>query len=267
MTPPAGVALLARRPGQPGRLPGGHAPERRAASTSTATRAPRWRPLDRRGGTYCPGPGRSPSPSRRRSVRLVSAASGRTMIDLVPPARARWSTSPAATVGSCAPTRGCVGLPLGPPRAVPGHDHRLAERDVTRHTTAFVVELPAGRLPRAAVARHVAAVLAVARANTRGLTRCVAQRNGSDPWCCVPLVQLAAEARAQRHARWRRTGASRAACRSGGPSRGPGSRPPPRWPGRRRSRAAGGPAAASRRGRCRPARPGRAACCARLRWT
>ncbi|MEA2266778.1 MAG: murein peptide amidase, partial [Solirubrobacteraceae bacterium] len=54
-----------------------------------------------------------------------------------------------------------VGLPLRPYGTVPGSITRW--QDATyRRDTAFVVELPAGPLSRAAVARHTNAVVALA---------------------------------------------------------------------------------------------------------
>ena len=89
------------------------------------------------------------------------------------------------------------------------------------------------------------------RRASRGPRRC-RRRRSTD----VPALLSRRSASAAR-GRWRRSGGSRAACRCGGPSRGPGSRRRRPSPGRRRCRAAGGRAGRSRRGRCRPARPGR----------
>jgi protein MpaA len=120
----------------------------------------KWRKLDHPGGTYWSGPKSLSEPESQAIVRLVRRARPTVSI---------WYHQHARLIDDSGGDRRilrryarAVGLPVGRLGPYPGtvtgwqnHAHP--------HTTAFVVELPPGRLRRAAVQRHVAAVLAVAR--------------------------------------------------------------------------------------------------------
>ncbi len=121
----------------------------------------RWRPLDGPGGTYYAGPRALSEPESRAIARLVRR---------VHPAITVWYHQHAALVDS---SGGDVALERRYARHVglPLRDFHTGltgiwtgwQNATRRHATAFVVELPAGRLAPAALARHAAAVLALAR--------------------------------------------------------------------------------------------------------
>jgi hypothetical protein len=120
----------------------------------------RWQPIEHRGGTYYSGTGPLSEPESRAIVRLI---------DGLRPAVSIWYHQHASLVddssgGSLAIERRyahAVGLPLRHYGFFPGsitswQDHAYP------HDTAFVVELPPGNLTASAIARHVAAILALA---------------------------------------------------------------------------------------------------------
>lgn len=119
----------------------------------------RWRPLDRRGGTYYSGPRARSEPESRviaRSIRRLR------------PAITIWYHQHAALVdasgGDIRVERRyahMVGLPLRRLGRFLGSVTSW-QNAVFGADTAFVVELPAGPLSRAAVRRHVNAVLRLA---------------------------------------------------------------------------------------------------------
>jgi protein MpaA len=119
-----------------------------------------WQPLEQPGGTYYSGAGPLSEPESRAIVRLV---------DGLRPAVSIWYHQHASLVddssgGSLAIERRyarAVGLPLRNYGFVPGsitswQDHAFPG------DTAFVVELPPGQLTPSSIARHVAAILALA---------------------------------------------------------------------------------------------------------
>jgi protein MpaA len=118
-----------------------------------------WRPIEHRGGTYYSGPGPLSEPESRAINRLVRQ---------LRPAVSIWYHQHASLVddssgGSRAIESGyakAVGLPLRDYGVFPGSITTWQDVAYT-HDTAFVVELPAGRLPPASIARHVAAILAL----------------------------------------------------------------------------------------------------------
>jgi murein peptide amidase A len=120
----------------------------------------RWRPLEQLGGTYYSGTGPLSEPESRAIVRLI---------DGLRPAVSIWYHQHASLVddssgGSLAIERRyahAVGLPLRNYGVFPGsittwQDHAYP------NDTAFVVELPPGQLTASSIARHVAAILALA---------------------------------------------------------------------------------------------------------
>jgi protein MpaA len=119
-----------------------------------------WQPLEERGATYYSGPRPLSEPESRAIVRLI---------DGLRPAVSIWYHQHASLVddssgGSLAIERRyahAVGLPLRDfgffPGSITGWQDHTYPRD-----TAFVVELPLGRLTPSAIARHVAAILALA---------------------------------------------------------------------------------------------------------
>ncbi len=124
-----------------------------------------WRQLDRLGGLHYSGRGPLSEPESRAIYRLVMR---------IRPVVSIWYHQHAALVdassgGSRALERRyatLVGLPLRDYGVYPGSI--TTWQDATfPHDTAFVVELPAGVLPPTAIKRHVAAVLALARAVSR----------------------------------------------------------------------------------------------------
>jgi protein MpaA len=119
-----------------------------------------WRPLDHPGGTYYSGP-RPVSEPESKAIRLL--------VHRVRPTISIWYHQHARLVDDSGGDRRVlrayarrVGLPLGRLGPYPG-SITVWQNTNHPHTTAFVVELPAGRLSGAAVARHVAAVIGVAR--------------------------------------------------------------------------------------------------------
>jgi murein peptide amidase A len=118
-----------------------------------------WQRLERPGGTYYSGPGPLSEPESRAINRLVRR---------LRPAVSIWYHQHASLVddssgGSVAIESRyarAVGLPLRNYGVFPGSI--ATWQDVTYpHDTAFVVELPAGPLPRSSLTRHVAAILAL----------------------------------------------------------------------------------------------------------
>jgi murein peptide amidase A len=120
----------------------------------------RWRPLDHPGGTYYSGP---------RPVSEPESKAIRRLVHRVRPTVSIWYHQHARLVDDSGGDRRIlrayarrVGLPLARLGPYPGTITGWQNANHP-HTTAFVVELPAGRLGDAAVARHVAAVTGVAR--------------------------------------------------------------------------------------------------------
>lgn len=118
-----------------------------------------WRPLDRRGGAFWSGPRPLSEPESRAIRRFVRAHR---------PAVSIWYHQHAALVDDPGSNRrGAreyarrVGLPFREYGPIPGKITGW-QNDSFPSRTAFVVELPAGRLPARAVERHRRAVLAVA---------------------------------------------------------------------------------------------------------
>ena len=119
-----------------------------------------WQPIEHRGGTYYSGTGPSSEPESRAIVRLIVG---------LHPSVSVWYHQHASLVddsagGSLTIERRyaqAVGLPLRNfgffPGSITGWQDHTYPRD-----TAFVVELPPGRLTASAIARHVAAILALA---------------------------------------------------------------------------------------------------------
>jgi murein peptide amidase A len=119
-----------------------------------------WRPLS---APFYSGPRPLSEPESRAINRLVRR---------VHPALTIWYHQHAALVDDSGGDRAVerryarlVGLPFRHLGDYPGSITSW-QNATFPGTTAFVVELPAGRLPSAAVARHVAAVLTLARALT-----------------------------------------------------------------------------------------------------
>jgi murein peptide amidase A len=119
-----------------------------------------WRHLEGPGGTYYSGPAPLSEPESQAINRLVNR---------LRPAVSIWYHQHASLVDdSSGGSRAiesryasAVGLPLRNYGVFPGSI--TTWQDVTYpHDTAFVVELPAGTLPPASIARHVAAILALA---------------------------------------------------------------------------------------------------------
>jgi protein MpaA len=119
-----------------------------------------WRPLDQPGGTYYSGP----QPLSEPESRAINA-----LITRLRPAVSIWYHQHATLVDDSGGDRGIelryartVGLPFRHLGNFPGSI--TSWQNATFPTaTAFVVELPAGTLPSTSVARHVGAVLALAR--------------------------------------------------------------------------------------------------------
>ncbi len=118
-----------------------------------------WRPLDARGGTFWSGPRAASEPETQTILRLVRR---------LRPAVTVWFHQHASLVDGSGGDRGIerryarrVGLPFRHYGTFPGS--LTSWQDATfRRDTAFVVELPAGRMTPAAVRRHARAVLALA---------------------------------------------------------------------------------------------------------
>lgn len=125
-----------------------------------------WRPLDLPGGTHYSGTGPLSEPESRAINRLVKR---------LRPTISIWYHQHAALVddGSGGNIRlerryaEMAGLPLRNYGDYPG-SITTWENATFPDATAFVVELPAGAPSRSEVARHVAAVLALANAVSRG---------------------------------------------------------------------------------------------------
>ncbi|HEV3230201.1 MAG TPA: M14 family zinc carboxypeptidase [Solirubrobacteraceae bacterium] len=119
-----------------------------------------WRPLDRPGGTFYSGP----RPLSEPESRAINA-----LVKRLRPAVTIWYHQHARLVDDSGGDRAIerryaqlVGLPFLHFGSFPGSITGW-QNAAFPGTTAFVVELPAGRLTPQAVARHVAAVLALAR--------------------------------------------------------------------------------------------------------
>jgi protein MpaA len=119
-----------------------------------------WQPLERPGGTFYSG--RAPlSEPESRAIRAL--------VMRLRPAVSIWYHQHASLVddssGGSLAIEGryarAVGLPLRSYGAVPGSITSWQNSAYPRDT-AFVVELPSGSLPAASVARHAAAILALA---------------------------------------------------------------------------------------------------------
>ena len=157
------VVTVATR--QPGRRGGEHAPERRAASTSTATSrtagAAAGAPFD----TYYPGPRAGERAGDAAMMRLIRRYRARRDA-LVPPAPvARQRSLPRADNDAHPRLRRPRRAARAAAAALPRHRHELAEHDASSDATAFVVELPAGAADRAPQARrHARAALRDGRA-------------------------------------------------------------------------------------------------------
>lgn len=124
----------------------------------------RWQPLDQPGGTYYSGP----RPLSEPESRAINA-----LIRRVRPAVTVWYHQQAALVDDSGGDRRIerrysrlVGLPFRHfgdfPGSITGWQNATFPRD-----TAFVVELPGGSLSPKSVARHVAAVIALATTPAR----------------------------------------------------------------------------------------------------
>jgi murein peptide amidase A len=119
-----------------------------------------WQPIEHRGGTYYSGTGPLSEPESRAIVRLI---------DGLRPTVSVWYHQHASLVddsaGGSLAIEGqyarAVGLPLRNygffPGSITGWQDSTYPRD-----TAFVVELPPGQLTASSIARHVAAILALA---------------------------------------------------------------------------------------------------------
>ena len=125
-----------------------------------------WRPLDHPGGLHYSGPAPLSEPESRAIYRLVMR---------LRPAVSIWYHRHAALVDDSSGGRRqlerryatLVGLPLRNYGVYPGSI--TTWQDATfPHDTAFVVELSAGVLSGTELSRHVAAVLALARAVSPG---------------------------------------------------------------------------------------------------
>jgi protein MpaA len=125
-----------------------------------------WQPLDLPGGLHYSGPRPLSEPESRAINQLVKR---------LRPAVSIWYHQHAALVdyssGGSRKLEGLyahlAGLPLVNYGVYPGSITTWQDRTFP-HDTAFVVELPLGALSPAEVDRHVAAVLALARAVSRG---------------------------------------------------------------------------------------------------
>jgi murein peptide amidase A len=120
-----------------------------------------WRHLDRRGGLFWSGPRALSEPESRAINRFVRAH--RPVVSI-------WYHQHAALVNDAGGDRGIerryarlVRLPFRRYGTFPGSITSWQDARYPRDT-AFVVELPGGALPGAAVARHVRAVLRLAGA-------------------------------------------------------------------------------------------------------
>jgi protein MpaA len=121
----------------------------------------RWRRLDSPGGLFWSGPHAASEPETRAVLRLVRR---------LKPALSIWYHQHARLVDDSGGDRGIerhyarlVGLPFRHYGKFPGS--LTSWQDATfPGDTAFVVELPAGRMTRPAVRHHVDAVLSLARA-------------------------------------------------------------------------------------------------------
>lgn len=121
----------------------------------------RWRPIGRAGDTYYAGPRAESEPESRAIVRLVRERC---------PAISIWYHQHLAVVddsgGDVRIERRyarAVGLPLRDVHSGLTGIWTGWQNAACPHATAFVVELPAGRLGPAALARHASAVLSLAR--------------------------------------------------------------------------------------------------------
>jgi protein MpaA len=159
VTPPPDVALWLVDQANPDGCRAGTRQNARGVDLNRNART-HWRPLDQPGGTYYSGPRPVSEPESKAIRRLVHRA--RPTISI-------WYHQHARLVDDSGGDRRIlraygrrVGLPLGRLGPYPGSITRWQNANHP-HTTAFVVELPAGRLRDAAVTRHVAAVMAVAR--------------------------------------------------------------------------------------------------------
>lgn len=156
---PAGVALWLVDQANPDGCHDGTRQNARGVDLNRNQRTA-WRPLDRRGGLYWSGPKALSEPESQAIVRLVRR---------VRPTVSIWYHQHARLVDDSGGDRRILrryaraaGLAVGRLGPYPGTV--TGWQNATHpHTTAFVVELPAGRLRPAALRRHVAAVLAVAR--------------------------------------------------------------------------------------------------------
>jgi protein MpaA len=117
-----------------------------------------WRPL---GGVYAAGPRAASEPETRAAMRLIRRERPQVAIwfhqhmDLVDPTRGADPAIPARYAA-------VAGMRVHELAPLPGTVARW-QNTTLPGSSAFVVELPAGRLARAGVRRHVAAVLAAAR--------------------------------------------------------------------------------------------------------
>ena len=124
----------------------------------------RWRPLESRGGLFWSGPRAASEPETRAVLRLVRR---------LKPAVSIWYHQHAALVNDSGGDRRIerryarlVGLPFRKFSRPPGN-FTSWQNATFPADTAFVVELPAGRMSRRAVRHHVAAVLSLARGARR----------------------------------------------------------------------------------------------------
>jgi len=120
----------------------------------------RWRRLDRSGGTYYSGPRPLSEPESRVILRVVRRF--RPTVSIWYHQHARLVDASGGDPRIERAYARMVGLPVRNfgrfPGSITGWQNSAYSRD-----TAFVVELPGGRLPSRSLDRHVAAVLRLAK--------------------------------------------------------------------------------------------------------
>ena len=133
----------------------------------------RWRPAGRR-DRYWPGPRAGSEPETRWAMRLVRAVRPHVTIWLHQP-YGLVNLTPGADPAVVRRYARRAGLPA---RRLPRYRGTVAgwQNRTFPGTSAFVVELPAGRPSAAVIRRHAAAVLAVSRGGGAGAKGAVARR-------------------------------------------------------------------------------------------
>jgi murein peptide amidase A len=142
-------------------------PDGRAAGTRQNARgvdlnrnfAAGWTRHGAPGSTYSSGPRPFSEPETRAARRLITAVRPKVTIWFHQHMRLVWTSGKSVSAGRRYATM--VGLPLYVHRSPGGAASRWIRVRFPR-LRAFAVELPAGRLSRAGVRRHVSAVLAMA---------------------------------------------------------------------------------------------------------